>query len=484
MITPSSSGPGGHSSQSASATRPRRSAARRTTGLLDAGVKKLSAKQCPIGKVLGRARCSDDTKNCPCHSLESKLRAQLLSLVTRPLGEPIRFTLNDSFTFQPADADQVALFFNTYGHLYHIRKFTLNDNVVKLDTPEQILPYVIAIMNLPLLEEISFAGASIGIWAAYALAEALRTKTRLRRADFSNCFAGRKTPEIAPALDALVSAFLELPVLESISLADNAFGPDVEWPLVRLVQSHTPLQELNVDNLGIGPESGPNFCIALVTLAEKKEAIGAPPLRTLLCGRNRFVQDDEEPLMGMADWAAALAANPQLRTLGFSNNGIRREGMDLFVSEGLAHLHAIEELDLQDNSIAPRGAKHTALADAVGGWPNLRVFNLNDSVLGSRGAALLIPALAAVQPSKLESLKMAGNNLTSANTMALAGVFGQLSELRELELNMNNIPQDDEGFATLERLLGERKEERGIDTTMDSLEDFDQSEPSQSEPSQ
>lgn len=385
-----------------------------------------------------------------------------------------------SFTFEPADADQVALFFNTYGHLYHIRKFTLNDNVVKLDTPEQILPYIIAIKNLPLLEEISFAGASLGIWAAYPLAEALRNKTKLRRADFSNCFSGRKTPEIAPALDALVSAFLELPALESINLADNAFGPDAEWPLVRLLRSHTPLQELNLNNLGLGPESGPAVANALVALSKNKDAAGgAPPLRTLLCNRNRFVQDDEEPLPGVAEWAAAFAAHPQLRTLDFGTNGIRREGMDLLVSQGLKHLRAIEELDLQDNIIAARGATHSALAEAVAGWPNLRVLNLNDSLLGSRGAALLIDALAAVQPSRLESLKMAGNNLISANTAALAGAFGQLYELREVELNMNNIPEDDEGFAALGRLLEQRGEERGIETSIDSLEDFDQTEPSQ-----
>lgn len=479
MVTPNNSGPGGRSSQSASAARLRPRATRRTTGILDARVKKLSANQCTIGRLIGRARCSDNSDDCKCHSLESRLRAEILSLATRPLGEPISFTL-DSFTFEPADADQVALFFNTYGHHYHIRKFTLKNNVVKLDTPEQILPYIVAIKNLPLLEEISFAGASIGIWAAYSLADALRTKTRLRRADFSNCFAGRKTPEIAPAVDALVSAFLELPALESINFADNAFGPDVEWPLVRLIRSHTPLQELNLNNLGLGPESGPAVANALVTLADNKKAAGAPPLRTLLLNRNRFVQDDEEPIQGMAEWAAAFAAHPQLRTVDLGNNGVRREGMDLLVSQGLAHMHAIEELDLQDNIIAARGATHRALADAVAGWPNLRALNLNDSLLGSRGAALLIDALAAVQPgSRLESLKMAGNNLNSANTAALAGHFARLSELRELELNMNNIPEDDEGFASLARLLGERGRERGIETRMDSLEDFDQTEPSQ-----
>lgn len=74
---------------------------------------------------------------------------------------------------------------------------------------------------------------------------------------------------------------------------------------------------------------------------------------------------------------------------------------------------------------------------------------------------------------------MAGNNLNSANTMALAGAFDKLSELRELELNFNNIPEDDEGFATLARLLQERGQERGIETRMDALEEFDLSEPSQ-----
>ncbi|KKY34090.1 putative ran gtpase-activating protein 1 [Diaporthe ampelina] len=396
----------------------------------------------------------------------------------RPLGEPISFTL-DSITFEPADANEVTLFFNTYGHLYHIRKFTLKDKVVKLDTAEQILPYVIAIKNLPFLEEVSFSGASLGIWAAYSLADALRTRTRLCRADFSNCFTGRKTPEMAPAVDALVSAFLELPALESISLADNAFGPDVEWPIVRLVRAHTPLRELDINNVGLGPKVGAVLATALVNLAQNKAAAGAPPLRALLSNRNRLVQDDDAPLPGMAEWAAAFAAHPQLRTVDLGNNGIRREGMDRLVRDGLAHLHAIEELDLQDNTIASRGGTHTALAEAAGGWPNLRALNLNDSLLGSRGAALLVPALAAVQPSRLESLKMAGNNLNKANTAALAGAFAQLSELREVELNLNNIPEDDEGFWALKRMLEGRGRERGIEARIDSLEDFDQTEPSQ-----
>ncbi|KAL1869135.1 Ran GAP Rna1 [Diaporthe australafricana] len=376
----------------------------------------------------------------------------------------------------------VALFFNQYGKLYHIRKLTLNNKVVKLDTREQILPYIIAINNLPLLEEISFAGSSLGIWAAYALADALRAKTKLRRADFSNCFSGRLSAELAPAVDALVSALLELPALEAISFADNAFGPDVQAPLARLVQSHTPLQELDISNIGLGPEAGIPFARALRNLAGAKARAGAAPLRTLLCSRNRLVQDDDAVLFGMAEWAAALAAHPQLRTVALGTNGLRREGMDVIVSQGLARVHGLEVLDLQDNLITARGRTHTALAKAVAGWPDLRVLDVNDSILGSRGAALLVAALADVKDSKLEVLKLVGNNINGANTAALASAFERLPSLREVELNMNNIPEDDAGYEALKRLLQERGSKRNIKTSLDDLEDPDYSQPSQPTP--
>lgn len=526
---PSSSRP----SKSVSATGPRRSTARSTRGILEARVKKLSANQCAIGRLQGRATCSHDDE-CKCHRLGRRLRAELLSLATRPLGQPAPLAMQlDSFTFQPADASQVALFFNTYGRFYHIRKFSLktgsNENKTKddasdsddsgsddaasddtpvvetvkstpvaetpkvpavkaesllLDTPGQIEPYIIAINNLPFLEEISFAGVSIGIWAAYPLAAALRNKKKLRRADFSNIFVKRAKSEIAPALDALVSAFLELPNLESIDLGENALGPEVEWPLLRLVRNHTPLQELRINNVGLGPQTGAAFARALAELAKNKAAAAAaggaaPPLRELHASRNRLKQDDDE-LYGMADWAAGLAAHPGLRTLSFANNGVNKGGMDLLVSQGLARLREIEVLDLQDNTFTERGSTHRALADAVGGWPALRVLNLNDALLGSRGAALLIPALAAVQPSRLESLKLKANNISPANTLALSGVLWRLPELREVQLRRNNIAGDDEGYRIISEALRERKEQRGFQINLDKIREEPESEPSQS----
>ncbi|KAH8767296.1 hypothetical protein F5883DRAFT_377910, partial [Diaporthe sp. PMI_573] len=328
-----------------------------------------------------------------------------------------------------------------------------------LNSSEQIEPYIIAINHLPFLEEISFAGVSIGIWAAYRLAEALRTKTRLRRVDFSNCFVGRGATEIPSTMDALVSAFLELPNLESINLGDNALGPVVERPILRLVRDHTPLQEFNINNGGMGPETSLEFAKALLELAGKKAAAGAPPLRELHYNTNKMAQDDEQPLFGMAEWAAAFAAHPHLRVVDLKGNRIRTDGMELLISEGLSHLREIEVLDLKDSTFSRKGHTHRALADAVGGWPELRELNLNDSLLGSRGAALLFPALAAVQPSRLETLKLRGTRLNPDNTLALSGLLWRLPELRELNIRRNNIARGDEGYLVLRRLMRERGEQ-------------------------
>jgi Ran GTPase-activating protein 1 len=504
---------------------------RRTTGLLDARIKKLSANQCAIGRVLGRARCSHD---CKCHSLAIRLRAELLGLALRPFGRnpPLPMQL-DSFTFRPANATQVALFFNTYGSLYHIRKFsikvssntntpppppsdsedsdqdedddddaseddapkdnrpkddTAQDTVAQfasLDTAEDIEPYVIAINKLPFLEEISFSGTSIGVWAAYRLAAALRTKTRLRRADFSDVFKGKEAPVLPSALGAIVSALIELPHLESINLSSNALGPQVEWPVLSLIRNCTPLQEIILNDTGMGPEASAEFAKALVDLSVKKAAVGAPPLRKLIYSNNRMCQDDNDPLFGMADWAEAFAAHPRLRVVDLKGNRIKHGGMDLLIPEGLSNLRELEVLDLMDSTFTSEGLTHMALADAIGFWPNLRVLNLNDCLLGSRGAALLVPALAVVQPgSRLEVLKLKANHLSPANTLALSGVLWRLPELREVNLRRNNIAGTDEGYGIIRRLLRERGEQRGFETKLNPINDSPDSTPSQSPTSQ
>ncbi|POS74943.1 hypothetical protein DHEL01_v206663 [Diaporthe helianthi] len=451
--------PFGGPSHAASSTRPGPSRGpRRTRGILDARIKKLSA-----GPLAGR------------------VRGELFGRLTRTLDQLLP-PLSDTFTFKVAEASKMALFFNTNGSLYHIRKFTLEYDVSstdrRLDTADQVEPYITAIKNLPSLEDISMAGISIGPWAAFPLATALRTKKRLRRADFSDCFAQRVPHELSPAMGALALALIELPNLGAIDLSSNALGPSVEGPVTLLAGNHTPLQELNLNDTGMGPETGVAVANALVTLASRKAAVGAPPLRELLLIQNKLCQDDETPMYGMPEWAAAFAAHPNLRKVALKNNGIRHGGMDHLVAAGLSHLRDLEELDLADNIITARGKTHRALADAVKGWPALRVLDLDESLLGSRGAGLLIGALAAVQPSRLETLRLTQNNLTPANTLALAGVLWRLPELRELTLDTNNFPADDEGYRTLVRLLKQRAEERGVVATVDDVGDEAYSDPS------
>ncbi|KAG8156526.1 hypothetical protein KVR01_013630 [Diaporthe batatas] len=432
-------------SHSASSSSPKPSRKPRSTrGILDAHIKKLSAGP-----------------------LVNQVRAELLRRTVRRFDSSL--PKSDTFTFQVAEADKMALLFKMGGSMHHIRRFILEYDVSRtdrrLDTAEQIEPYIIAIKHLPSLDEISFDGVSLGPWAAFTLAQALRTKTRLRRADFSNCFAQRGPHEISPALGVLALAMVELPNLGSINLSSNALGPCVEGPLLYLAGNHTPLQELNLNDTGLGPETGAAVARALASLAAKKKArAGAPPLRALLLAQNKLCQDDDDPMFGMREWAAALAAHPHLTTVALKNNGIRHGGMTHLVAEGLARLHGLEVLDLADNIIAARGATHAALAGAVGAWPALR------SLLGSRGAALLIAALAAApHPSRLEVLRLRLCNLSPANTLALAGVLWRLPGLRELALEGNNFSRADEGYQALVRLMRERGEARGVVTSVDRV---------------
>lgn len=348
------------------------------------------------------------------------------------------------------DTAHLARVFNNLKYEHVVTSFRVTpDMPTRLDTPDQMRPYVEVLNTIPDVHSVSFSGVSLGTWACYALAECLHHKTKLTSVDISDAFTGRLTSEIAPSLDALVSAFLELPSLDTIKLSDNAFGPDVQGPLVRLLASHLPLKHLYLNNTGLGPQTGVAVAQALVSLAENKTRNNGPCLRSLMCDRNHLVEDEEHPHLGMEAWAQALSANNGLVTVTMKNNGLRGHGMDILIGQGLSTLNQLQVLDLEDNTFTSRGHTHTALAEAVRCWPQLEQLNINDSLLGSRGGALLIEALKANRQSQLHTLKMRGNNLSPANTRDLASAFDGMRHLRCLEVADNNLPGSDPGHEAL-----------------------------------
>lgn len=384
----------------------------------------------------------------------------------------------DGMIIDVEDTAHLDRIFDNFNGNQVVNLLCVNSNVPKrLDTVADMIPYIEALNRTSDLRVPSFSGVSLGIWSCYALADCLRLVKTIEAANFSDVFTGRLTTEIAPALDALVSDFLELPNLQAIELSDNALGPNVQWPLVRLLSVHTPLVNVHLNNVGFGPETGVAVAEALAKLACNKTRANGPPLTVFACDRNHLVEDEESPERGMAAWARALRAHGNLRVVSLSNNGFRKGGVDILLREGLRLLSDLRSLNLEDDTFSSRGQTHTALADAVQWWPWLTEFNNNDSLLGSRGATLLIEALKRTEITALQVLKMHGNNFSASNLEALVEAFEELRGLCHIEIADDNVSGDDLGYRTLKSLL-EQRSHNG--KTHCSIDDMDEEASSQS----
>lgn len=399
--------------------------------------------------------------NSPVPSIVTEYGPSIVSDIFRP-GSPAHSSI------YPSPFTQNSL------KTYHL---TAN-SLVPLNTAADIKPYTLALALLPSPRSISLSGTSLSIWASYALASTLHALPTLEHLDISDTFTGRTTTEIAPALDALVSAILELPRLHTLTLSHNAFGPDVQAPLIRLLARHTPLVALHMDNVGLGPQTGVAIAEALSALAQRKRECSAPALRVLSLDRNHLVEDEERPEVGMAEWARALAAHGGLRVVSLRNNGLRKAGLEVLVREGLGLLSELRVLDLEDNTFASRGEVSAVLAEAVGGWPVLAELNVNDSLLGSRGAELLIEALGRSGGSVLEVLRLRGNNLSSGNVRALAEAVERLPKLRVVEVGENNFGAEDGGYSLLRESVERRGRREGWECSVDEIGDEQASESS------
>ena len=305
-------------------------------------------------------------------------------------------------------------------------------------------------------------------------------------ANLADIFTSRLLAEIPPALDALLQSLLALPGLHTVDLSDNAFGFNTIDPLRSFLSQHTPLQHLILSNNGLGPESGVIIATALTELAEKKKKKKKeenkkstkdvdegqakakdddtstitsassslhPPLETIICGRNRLENGS------MKAWAAAFAANDQVRTVRLPQNGIRPAGLAALIHDGLAKVKQLTLLDLQDNTMTSEGAR--ALAASLPGWRNLEELGVGDCLLGARGSEWVVKALEKGENEMLEVLRLQYNEVRAKGVRDLADAFSKVPKLRRVELNGNQFDEEDEGLEELRIALDGRKEKAG-----------------------
>lgn len=339
--------------------------------------------------------------------------------------------------------------------------FSLAGKGLKLDSKEDIEKHIEPLVKDDNVTSVDLSGNTLGVGASEALAEVLRTKSKLEFADLHDIFTQRLVDEIPPALDSLLTALRSCPNLHTIDLSDNAFGLKTRDPLINFLSEHTPLQHLILNNNGMGPIAGTSIAEALTQLARRKEEARkegktVPHLESIVCGRNRLESGS------MQAWAQAYSANQNIKSVKMTQNGIRPDGIVDLIRNGLSKCTSLEVFDLQDNTFTFKGA--AALAAAVQKWPKLKELGVGDDLMGGRGAIKVFEALGKGQNKAVGVLRLEFNDITPAGVAALEKAAKEsLPTLRRVELNGNKFEEDDTSIEKLSALLEERKDEKGSD---------------------
>jgi Ran GTPase-activating protein 1 len=271
---------------------------------------------------------------------------------------------------------------------------------------------------------------------------------------------------------------LTLPNLHTVNLNDNAFGLNMQAPLVAFLSSHVPLQHLFLNNNGLGPHAGILIANALSELHAKKlearkEGKNIPDLETVICGRNRLENGS------MTAWAKAFSLHTGVKKVKMVQNGIRQEGISHLLTDGLRHAKDIKVLDLQDNTFTLLGAK--ALATVAPRWADIEELGVGDSLLSAKGGIVVAEALSKGANKKLQILRLQYNDInTKGLRVFTSAVKNALPALRKIELNGNKFSEEDQSVMTLKEILEERKEKLAGNLVMeddwglDSLSDLEE----------
>ena len=329
--------------------------------------------------------------------------------------------------------------------------FSISGKGLKLDSAKDIEPYLDQLKAVENLKEVNVMGNTFGIEASKALAKALENKDQLETINLSDMFTGRLVQEIPESLDAILQSLLTCPKLHTVDLSDNAFGIMTIDPLEKFLANHTPLEHLILANNGLGPAAGIRVANALAKLADaKKEANNDTKLVTVICGRNRLENGSMEA------WSKFLTAHGTIKDLRLPQNGIRQEGIEHLLLNGLSASPALEKLDLQDNTFTVIGGR--ALAKVVSKWPSIYDLGISDCLLSTEGAELLAEALLELEPNlALKSIRLQYNEIEPpAVEKLIKAIDAKAPNLKFLELNGNKFAEDHDVVDAINALFDDR----------------------------
>ncbi|KAI8578047.1 hypothetical protein K450DRAFT_248763 [Umbelopsis ramanniana AG] len=362
-----------------------------------------------------------------------------------------------------------------------INEYTLEDNTVfsiegkglKLNTAEDVQPFVDTILQMDDLQEIRMSGNTIGVEAGKALASALQSRKNIKIANLSDIFTGRLREEIPPTLKAICDSLEDKESLIELNLSDNAFGPAGAEPLIDFLTNNRSLQILRLNNNGLGIGGGTMIAKALLASANKaKEENRTSSLHTIVCGRNRLEDGSSQAL------ADAFAAHGTLVEVRMPQNGIRPDGISNLV-KGLAECKNLKHLDLQDNTFTAKGS--VALAKVLPTWEHLTHLNLGDCLLSRKGGLAVSESLKLGKNKKLEWINLQYNEIQNDGISVLAlAIEEHLDQLTGLELNGNRVEAEDSSIQNIISALTKWEHEDALDE-LDDMEELDSDEEEEEE---
>ncbi|NWU65123.1 RAGP1 protein, partial [Pterocles burchelli] len=316
---------------------------------------------------------------------------------------------------------------------------------LKLNTAEDAEEVIKQIEEFHGLEALRLEGNTVGVEAAKVIAKALEKKSELKRCHWSDMFTGRLRSEIPPALislgDALITAGAQLVELD---LSDNAFGPDGVRGFEELLKSPAcyTLQELKLNNCGMGIGGGKILATALKECHRKSSAQGKPlALKIFVAGRNRLEND------GATALAEAFGIIGTLEEVHMPQNGINHPGITA-LAQAFAINPLLRVMNLNDNTFTEKGA--VAMADTLKALRQIEVINFGDCLVRSKGAVAIADAVKEGL-HKLKELNLSFCEIKRDAALTVAEAIEDKAELEKLDLNGNCLGE--EGCEQLQEIL-------------------------------
>ncbi|XP_031623299.1 ran GTPase-activating protein isoform X2 [Contarinia nasturtii] len=303
----------------------------------------------------------------------------------------------------------------------------------KWETEEGAKDLIDAINNCKSLNFLNLEGNTLGVDAAKGIGEALKKHPEFQRALFKDLFTGRMKTEIPPALQSMGRGMIDAGAqLTVFDCSDNALGPNGMTGLVELFRSRAcySLQELKLNNCGLGIGGGKMLSQALLDCYDASEKAGTPlQLKVFIAGRNRLENDGAKAL------AKVFEKVKTLEMVWMPQNGIYHPGISA-LSEAFKVNPNMKSLNLNDNTITAKGAE--ALRDALICMQNLEEINFGDCLLKTKGAIILGEALRD-EHLALETLILDHNEIGPNGGYSIAEAMANKDQLQTLNLNGNQF---------------------------------------------